>query len=416
MLLGCIADDLTGASDLANNLARSGMRVALRVGIPSGAADDVDAIVVSLKSRTAPVDEAVAESLAAARWLVSQGARQIYFKICSTFDSTPQGNIGPVAEALADLLGARAIAVTPAFPAGGRTVYLGHLFVGTALLSDSPMRSHPLTPMMDANLQRVLQPQLRSSRVGLVDLPTVARGPLALRERLDSLASAGMRFAIVDAVDDSHLIALGSAIADLPLVVAASGLGVGLPRAHGFVAGQVGALPRPSGARAIVSGSCSAASQAQVADFIRRGGLAFEVDACATSIDDEVSRVVALSKPLLGDAPVLVFSTADTARVNAVQQQFGHAAAAQRIEYMLAGIARALVECGVGQLVVAGGETSGACIQRLGLHALRIGRQVDPGVPWCFSDAARLHICLKSGNFGSEDFFSKAFDLLGEGV
>lgn len=412
MLLGCIADDLTGASDLANNLARSGMRVALRVGVPSGAADEVDAIVVSLKSRTAPVDDAVAESLAAARWLGSQGARQIYFKICSTFDSTPQGNIGPVAEALADLMGARMVAVTPAFPAGGRTVYLGHLFVGTALLSDSPMRSHPLTPMTDANLQRVLQAQLRSSRVGLVDLPTVARGAFALRERLDSLESAGIRFAIIDALDDSHLIALGAAIADLPLVVAASGLGVGLPRAHGFVAGQVGGLPRPSGARAIVSGSCSAASQAQVADFIRRGGLALEVDACATSLDDEVARVSALAQAHLGHVPVLVYSTADATRVSAVQGLFGQAVAAQRIEQMLSRIALALVESGVGQLVVAGGETSGACIQALGLHALGIGPQVDPGVPWCFSDSARLHVCLKSGNFGSEDFFTKAFDLL----
>lgn len=413
MLLGCVADDLTGAADLANNLARGGMRVSLRVGVPDGEAGNADAVVVSLKSRTAPVADAVAESLAAARWLQAYGARQIYFKICSTFDSTQHGNIGPVAEALADLLGARSVAVTPAFPAGGRTVYLGHLFVGSVLLSDSSMRSHPLTPMTDANLQRVMQAQLRASRVGLVDLSVVARGPQAIRAQLDALSAAGTRFAIVDAVDDAHLLSLASAVSEAPLVVAASGLGLGLPRALGLAAAQVERLPPVRGARAIISGSCSAASQSQVADFVAKGGQAFEVNPFAAAIEGEVARAMRWAQPRLGSLPVLVYSTADADRVAEVQQQFGAAEAAERIERLLAALAKALVIAGVGQLVVAGGETSGACIGALGLRSLRIGPQIDPGVPWCYSEAEKLHVCLKSGNFGRVAFFSHAFDVLG---
>lgn len=412
MRLGCIADDLTGAADLASNLARGGMRVSLRIGLPQGAADDVDATVISLKSRTAPVAEAVSDALAAARWLASQGVTQIYFKVCSTFDSTPTGNIGPVAEALAEHLKARSVAVTPAFPAGGRSVYLGHLFVGTALLSDSSMRTHPLTPMTDANLVRVLQAQLRSARVGLVDIATVEQGTQGIRERLAALEDAGCQFSIVDAIDDTHLYALAEAVTDAPLVIAASGLGVGLPRALGFRAGHANSLPPVRGARAIVSGSCSTATQQQVAVFIANGGLAFEIDPLAEDADGEAERALAWAIPRLGQAPVLVYSTADPGRIAFVQSRLGTSQAAQRVEHILGVVAKRLVRSGVAQLVIAGGETSGACIQGLGLQSLRIGPQIDPGVPWCYSEADRLHVCLKSGNFGGADFFSRAFALI----
>lgn len=412
MRLGCIADDLTGAADLANNLARGGMRVSLRIGLPAGAADDVDATVISLKSRTAPVAEAVSDALVAARWLASQGATLIYFKVCSTFDSTPTGNIGPVAEALAEHFSARSVAVTPAFPAGGRSVYLGHLFVGSALLSDSSMRTHPLTPMTDANLLRVLQAQLRSTRVGLVDISTVGQGSDAIRNRLAVLEADGVRFAIVDAIDDAHLYTLADAVADAPLVVAASGLAVGLPRALGFRVGKGEALPPARGARAIVSGSCSAATRQQVADFIDKGGLALEIDPMASSADDEAERALAWAIPRLGQVPVLVYSTSEPGRIAFVQGLLGTADAAHRVEHILGVVARRLVRSGVGQLVIAGGETSGACIKGLGLRSLRIGPQIDPGVPWCYAEAARLHVCLKSGNFGGLDFFSQAFQLI----
>ena len=412
MRLGCIADDLTGATDLANNLARGGMRVSLRVGVPDGDCDDVDAVVISLKSRTSPVSQAVSESLQAARWLRAHGAAQIYFKICSTFDSTPAGNIGPVAEALADALSARSVAVTPAFPAGGRSVYLGHLFVGSVLLSDSSMRSHPLTPMTDANLVRVLQAQLRDSRVGLLDVSSVAQGGQAVRARLDTLVASGFRFAIVDAIDDNNLDALARAVVDAPLVVAASGLAVRLPAALGFAPGPGADLPPARGARAVVSGSCSAATRGQVADFVARGGAAFLIDPCADSIHEEAARALAWAAPRLGELPILVYSTAEPDAVAQVQARLGTSEAADRVERILSRVAVGLVGAGVGQLVVAGGETSGACIAALGLTALRIGPQIDTGVPWCFADSAGIHVCLKSGNFGGPDLFSRAFGVL----
>lgn len=412
MRLGCIADDLTGAADLANNLARGGMRVLLHVGVPVGAADEVDAIVISLKSRTAPVAEAVAESLAAARWLLDNGATLIYFKICSTFDSTPAGNIGPVAEALADHLGARSVLVTPAFPAGGRSVYLGHLFVGSVLLSDSSMRSHPLTPMTESNLVRVLQPQLRCARVGLVEISTVQQGSRAVAARLDALASAGFRFAVADAIDDSHLDSLARAIIDAPLVVAASGLAVQLPAALGFDARPSIELPAVRGARAVVSGSCSAATRGQVADFIATGGAAWEINPMAADVTAEAARALEWAGRRLGSQPVLVYSTAAPDRVVQVQATLGVAEAAARVERMLGAVCGGLIAAGVGQLVVAGGETSGACIAALGLKRLRLGPQIDPGVPWCFAEDVGIHVCLKSGNFGGPDFFSRAFSFV----
>ena len=414
MLLGCIADDFTGATDLANNLVREGMRVVQAIGVPTGPIDGVDAVVVALKSRTCPVDDAVAQSLAAAAWLRAQGARQIYFKVCSTFDSTPQGNIGPVAEALIGFTGASVVPVTPAFPAAGRTVYQGHLFVGELLLSDSPMRHHPLTPMTDASLVRVLQAQCRTERVGLVAHRDVAGGAPAIEARLEALAGQGVRFAVVDGVGDGDLRTLAVAARDLPLVVAGSGLAIGIPALHGLApSAQAAALPPAGGAAAVVSGSCSAATNAQVADFRASGGAVFAVDPLRIAAGDDVAaQALAFALPRLGDAPVLVHATAEPDAVRAVQQQLGGERAGALVESTLARVTRGLVDAGVRRLIVAGGETSGACVQALGLTRLRIGAQIDPGVPWCHAPERGLHLALKSGNFGSVDFFRRAFTLL----
>jgi uncharacterized protein YgbK (DUF1537 family) len=420
-ILGCIADDFTGGTDLANNLVRAGMRTVQTIGVPDGGVDDCDAVVVALKSRTAPVEQAVAQSVAAARWLRAQGARQIYFKVCSTFDSTAHGNIGPVTEALIDETGADFVVVTPAFPENGRTVFKGHLFVGDLLLSDSPMRHHPLTPMTDANLVRVLQAQLapaRGRRVGLIDRSCVAQGAAAIVRRMQDLRQAGVSLAVVDALDDQDLHTLARAAAGLPLVVAGSGLAIGIPVLHGLRSDPRSArLPPAGGARAIVSGSCSAASCAQVASFIAAGGESHALDPLQLAAGrDGVAEALAWAAPRLAAEPVLVYATAAPEAVRAAQEQLGAAHAGELVEDALARIAVGLVQAGVGQLVVAGGETSGACVQALCIRQLRIGPQIDPGVPWCHAATAQrregLHLALKSGNFGGVDFFHRAFQLL----
>ena len=412
--LGCIADDVTGATDLANNLVRAGMRVVQTIGVPVQPIDGVDAVVVALKSRTAPVAEAVAQSLAAARWLRAQGAAQLYFKVCSTFDSTPLGNIGPVAQALLEETGERFALVTPAFPENGRTVFKGHLFVGELLLSDSPMRHHPLTPMTDANLVRVLQAQVHGAKVGLIDHRSVAGGVPAVQARFAALRADGVAFAIADAVTDDDLRMLAAASQQLALVVAGSGLAIGIPALHGLApSADAAQLPPAQGTRAIVSGSCSAATQAQVADFQSRGGDAFAIDPLQLAAGvDQAALALAWARPRLGRRPVLVYATAAPEAVRAVQSQLGAEPAGALVEGALARVAVGLVAAGVGQLLVAGGETSGACVQALGITQLRIGPQIDPGVPWCHAPLPGLHLALKSGNFGGVDFFSRAFELL----
>jgi uncharacterized protein YgbK (DUF1537 family) len=412
--LGCIADDFTGATDLANNLVRAGMRVVQLIGAPQAEApapQDADAVVVALKSRTALVERAVADSVAAAAWLRAQGARQLYFKVCSTFDSTPQGNIGPVAEALAALTDAPIVPVTPAFPETGRTVFMGHLFVGEQLLSDSPMRHHPLTPMTDANLVRVLQAQLRQGRAGLVARRHVAAGAAAVAAQLQTLQAEGVTMAVVDAVDDADLHVLAAAALALPLVVAGSGLAIALPRGHGAKPHpQATELPPTRGASAVVAGSCSAATQRQVAAFVAAGGEALAIDPLrALAGHDLAADALAWAERRLGERPVLVYATAPVETVRAVQAQLGADHAGALVEHILAQVALGLVERGVGRLVVAGGETSGACVQALGISRLRIGAQIDPGVPWCHAPERHLHLALKSGNFGDTDFFTRAF-------
>jgi 3-dehydrotetronate 4-kinase len=405
IVLGCIADDFTGATDLANNLVRAGMRVVLSVDVPvEDQPVDADAVVVALKSRTVAAAAAVRLSLDACRWLRKQGAGQIYFKICSTFDSTAAGNIGPVIEALMDELDCDFSIATPAFPENGRTVVHGHLFLGDTLLSDSGMRQHPLTPMTDANLVRVLQAQLNPSKgrkVGLIDYRTVAESAEVIHRRMDELKAKGISIAIADALSDDDLGRLAEAVRGSAFLTAGSGLGSSLARNWGFRRATPIALPPPRGRKAILAGSCSPATNAQVQRFLRDGGEAYALLPRA-DLELQIAKVLAWADGCWrtdAELPLLVYSTAEPERVNPAD--------APLIEQTMATLARALVERGVGILVVAGGETAGICVQALGITQLQIGPQIDPGVPWCY--ARGLHLALKSGNFGTPDFFSKAF-------
>ena len=425
-LIGCIAADFTGATDLANNLVRAGMRCVQTIGVPDGgAAVQADAIVVALKSRTVPAAEAVEQSLAALRWLQAQGGEQVYFKYCSTFDSTPEGNIGPVTEALLDALhgpGQGFTIACPAFPVNQRTVFKGHLFVGDVLLSDSGMRHHPLTPMTDANLVRVMQAQTRR-KVDLVAQDVVAAGPQAIRERFAALQAEGVGVAVVDAVSNEDLMLIGQALAGMPLVTAGSGIAIGLPQnwpqlqARGADV-RADALPPARGAQAVVSGSCSVATNAQVLHFKQSGRPSLAIDPLAIAAGEDVAaQALAWAEPLLASGPVLFYATAEPSAVRAVQEKLGVARAGEMVEHTLSRIAAGLVQRGVRQLLVAGGETSGAVVQALGVQRMAIGPQIDPGVPWTSVDTPlcpgeQVHVALKSGNFGSTDFFTKAFAQL----
>jgi len=413
-LLGCIADDSTGATDLAAMLVANGMTTVQVIGVPQGPMPEADAIVVALKSRTAPVAEAVAESLAACEALLAAGAKQIFFKYCSTFDSTDEGNIGPVADALLKRLQSGFAIACPAFPANNRSIYMGHLFVGQALLNESGMENHPLTPMKDANLVRVLSRQTEGG-VGLVPFPIVEQGAAAIRREFTRLKEAGRRYAITDAVTDAHLRMLGEACAEHALITGGSGIAMGLPdnfRAKGLLPerGDAASLPPPRGAMAVVAGSCSRATLGQIG-LARDHVPTLELDALAKPdaqalIDEALAWVEGkLSK----ERPVVIAASAPPEKVAALQQKLGRDAAGALVEHAIADIAAALVERGVGRLVVAGGETSGAVVQKLGVTSLRIGPQIDPGVPWTYAEPGGLHLALKSGNFGARDFFLKAF-------
>lgn len=416
-LLGAIADDFTGATDLASMLVKGGMRTVQIIGVPRAGTrvPECDALVISLKTRTAPAHRACEESVAALDWLRAQHCRQFFFKYCSTFDSTDAGNIGPVADALLAALGAKFALVCPAFPANARTVYQGHLFVGSALLNESGMETHPLTPMRDANLVRVLGRQTEGG-VGLIALPSVARGAATISECMKALETEGMRYGIVDAITDADLIAIGCAAADCALVTGASGIAMGLPanfRRRGLLMessrASAAALPVVSGHAAVLAGSCSRATLAQIeaSPFPT-----FRLDPLADGDAERLAaRALVWAEGRLGTAPVVIAASAPPAEVAALQARIGRARAGALIEEAMASIAAGLVARGVRRFVVAGGETSGAVVARLGITQLRIGREITPGVPWTFAEgtAEPLLLALKSGNFGGRAFFSDAF-------
>ncbi|GHE22104.1 3-oxo-tetronate kinase [Halomonas urumqiensis] len=424
IVLGAIADDFTGATDLANNLVRAGMRCVQVIGVPDDpelALDEVDAVVVALKSRSCPVKEAVKESVAALDWLQAQGARQIFFKYCSTFDSTAEGNIGPVSDALLDRLGAGQTVMVPAFPVNGRTVYQGHLFVGDRLLNDSGMQYHPLTPMTDADLVRVLSSQT-SHRVGLASRATLTQGAEATDQHFQVLAEQGVRHVICDTLDEQDLEVLAEATAEWPLVTGGSGLGLALPaqyRRLGWLekVAEPGRLAPSSGSALVLSGSCSRATLGQVDHFLEHHpGFALDPLLLAEG-EGHLAEALAFSREQLAQGgPVLVYASADPERVKAAQAALGVERAGQLVEASLGTLAITLVSEGVGRLLVAGGESSGAVVSALGIEMMRIGEQIDPGVPWTQATLAGreapLSLALKSGNFGGRDFFTRAFEVL----
>ncbi|MBX3540989.1 MAG: four-carbon acid sugar kinase family protein [Chelatococcus sp.] len=415
MLLGAIADDFTGASDLANTLARNGMATTLFVGVPDGHVAPAEAGVVALKTRSIAPAEAVRQSLDALAWLQRQGAGQILFKYCSTFDSTPEGNIGPVAEALSAALGAGVAVVCPVFPATGRTLYQGHLFVGDRLLNESGMEKHPLTPMTDPDIRRWLRRQTKGE-VGLVPYAVVRQGGEAIRAALAEIDKSA-KLAVVDAVTDDDLKAIGAAIADARLITGGSGIAVGLPdnfrKAGKLGTGDVAYSGIVSPGVAL-SGSCSRASLAQLARHLEgHPGFALRPDAVmAGEVTVAAARDFVLAHA--NDAPI-VYSSAEPEAVKAAQARFGREAVAGAIESFFGALAAELVAAGVTRIAVGGGETSGAVVAALALQQLAIGPEIDPGVPALAGKAEEkpIRLALKSGNFGAPDFYAKALAIMG---
>jgi uncharacterized protein YgbK (DUF1537 family) len=419
-LLGCIADDFTGATDLANMLVRGGMRTVQTIGLPAaGVQVEADALVVALKSRTVPAEDAVRQSLNALEWLRAQGCRQFFFKYCSTFDSTGKGNIGPVADALLEALKDDFTIACPAFPENGRTIFRGNLFVGDKLLNESGMENHPLTPMTDPDLVRVLQRQTKS-RVGLIRYDTVTKGAEAIRARIEELKEDGVRLAIADAMSDADLFTLGKACRDLMLVTGGSGIALGLPQNFHSAdllvyAGHADDLPKIDGKAVVLAGSASMATNAQVAEW-RASRPSFRIDPMTLSRGESVVENAVQFARSHDHETVLIYATSSPDEVKAVQKKLGLEKAGHLVEDALASIALKLRDAGVRKFVVAGGETSGAVVQALGVRLLRIGSQIDPGVPVTQSVGANgeapLALVLKSGNFGAVDFFAKALNAL----
>ncbi len=428
MMLGVIADDLTGATDVASMLVRSGLRTAQIIGVPSAAAvidlKEIDAVVVALKSRNIGPAEAIAQSLAALHWLQQQGAQRFYFKYCSTFDSTPKGNIGQVTDALMRALKTHYTIACPAFPENQRTIFKGHLFVGDVLLSDSGMRHHPLTPMADSNLMRVLGAQTQCS-VGLLNHAQIAQGAASLRavveQRIANAAkSSPGEIDIIDAVTNADLMTLGEALADLPLVTAGSGLALGLAAAYiqrCLVKADVHAaqLPATTAKAVVLSGSCSVATNTQVKHWLDAGRPAMRIDPRRLAASEPLAQQVLKWHALQNDT-CLIYATSLPDEVDALQKEFGVSELGEKIEHCMGAIASGLIAQGVRRFVVAGGETSGAVVNALGVQSLKIGAAIDPGVPWTagrvstplLSFPESVLLALKSGNFGSDDFFSKS--------
>jgi uncharacterized protein YgbK (DUF1537 family) len=421
LALGCIADDYTGASDLANTLTRCGLRTVQTIGVPADdlALPEVDAVVVSLKSRSIEAGEAVARSRDAEKWLRSRGASHVLFKICSTFDSTDAGNIGPVMDALRADCGETIVLVTPAFPETGRTIYQGNLFVGLVPLNESPLKDHPLNPMHDANLVRVLARQSKT-KVGLVNLATLTRGADAARARLAELAGQGIGAAIIDAVFDSDLEIIGTVAAGHRLSVGASGIGLGIARAlvkSGKVRAASGAAAGAAvgGPAACLAGSCSQATLQQIANAERVMPVLHLDTNSIVAGKEEARRAVAWAAERINSGAVLIASSATPEEVSALQSRHGRNHAGHAIEQAMADIAEGLVGAGVRRLIVAGGETSGAVVDRLRIPGFLVGEEIAAGVPVLRSVGAKngeMLLALKSGNFGGPEFFSDALALI----
>jgi len=418
-LLGCIADDFTGATDLADTLVRQGMRTVQLIGVPDAdtVPGEADAVVIALKCRSMPVERAVGQSSEALRRLRKAGCRQFFWKYCSTFDSTPTGNIGPVAEALLYQLDSDITIVCPAFPANARTVYKGHLFVGDLPLHESSMRHHPVTPMTDSSLPRLLRPQVAGD-VGLIPWEIVRQGEQAIREALNDLRQRGIRFAIADAIEDRDLACIGAACEEMPLITGGSGIALGLPanfRRRGLLPPRkdAGDIPSVPGRSIVLAGSCSEATRRQIA-HVNNLIPTFRIDPCALneSAVEYAARALTWALAVPPDSPALIYSSAAPRAVQLAQERLGREQAGQMVERVFAAIASGLKANGFTRFVVAGGETSGAVVKELGVRALRIGPRIDPGVPWTTTlESQPIALALKSGNFGGTDFFMKALQM-----
>lgn len=418
MRLGVIADDFTGATDIAGFLVANGLRTVQLNGVPdAGLQVEADAVVVSLKTRSCPPEQAVSESLAALKWLQARNCPQFFFKYCSTFDSTPRGNIGPVTDALLDALGEDFTVICPVLPVNGRTIYNGYLFVNGIPLHESGMRHHPVTPMTDSNIMRVMEAQSRG-KAGNVPSSVMDQGPEAVRAALAALKAEGVRYAVLDALNDAHLEVMGQAVADMKLVTGGSGLADGMARAWTDLRGDAAAAAaagKPVKGRAIVlSGSCSQMTNAQVAAYREAApSLAVEVGRCISdpSYADELAAW-AEAQPRDGLAP-LVYATTPPDRLKELQSRFGAAEASEAVERTFGALAKRLEKAGFEQFIVAGGETSGIVTQSLGITGFAIGPQIAPGVPWVRAVGKNLSLALKSGNFGQERFFFDAQQIAG---
>ncbi len=417
-MIAAVADDFTGATDVAVAFKNAGLRVGIVFGVPgrSTPSQRYDALVIALKTRTIPAGDAVAQTLRSVRWAREQGYDRFYFKYCSTFDSSPRGNIGPVADALADQFRAEIVVVTPASPRHGRTVYQGHLFVGDQLLSESAMRTHPLTPMTDSNLVRLLSAQT-ARPVGHVPRRVVGLGAAAISSELESLRTAGVRYAVVDAIDDDDLRHLGLACLPHVLVTGAAGLAAGLASAIGEHGGRADAGATAVGDdwrdyrnAAVIAGSCSARTVEQVT-VMAASNPSYRLDVTATPDATALAHAAlnwfdALASP--HRAP-LFYSSLPADRLREVQTAFGAPVVAALVEDALGQIAQGLVARGVDRLVVAGGETSGSVTTALGVTAGSIGSEAATGVPWIFVAGERpLALLLKSGNFGDAELLVAA--------
>uniref|UniRef100_A6VYE0 3-oxo-tetronate kinase n=1 Tax=Marinomonas sp. (strain MWYL1) TaxID=400668 RepID=A6VYE0_MARMS len=413
MLLGVIADDFTGATDIAGFLVENGMRTIQVNGIPSANMEiNADAVVVSLKSRSCPTEQAIEQSVAALKWLQAQGCKQFYFKYCSTFDSTTKGNIGPVTDALLDVLGEDFTIVCPALPVNGRTVFNGHLFVLGQLLSESGMRNHPVTPMTNSNLMDLMDAQSKG-KTGLINYQSIEQGADAIIGEFAELKAQGKRYAVVDAFTAEHLNEIGKAVSSLKLVTGGSGLAAGIAKNWGeHLQDQTQAKQAGHPAKAptvIFSGSCSVMTNKQVELYKAKASFfALDIEQCMSNenyVNEVFDWVISHANESL--API-VYATADAEKLKTIQQQYGAEASSQAVETLFSMLAIKLQDSGIRNFIVAGGETSGVVTQSLKVDSFHIGPQIAPGVPWVKAINQDLSLALKSGNFGDENFFTTA--------
>ena len=416
--LGCIADDFTGATDLASMLARSGVNVSLRIGVPLSTPENTAEIeVIALKTRSISASKAIEESLSALKWLKEAGAKKYFFKYCSTFDSTAEGNIGPVSEALMNELKVDQTIYCPAFPENGRSIYMGNLFVGQKLLSESSMKDHPLTPMNDSNLMRLLSAQV-SRRVGLADRIVVNSGVNSLKEKLISLKENDVPHVIVDAVADTDLDTIASACQDMDFITGGSALAMPLAefyKASGKISANDNSFmnKKLNTGSIILSGSCSEMTIIQVKNFIQRGAAAFQLDPIDLA-ENGVKKVLDWLSSQDFTKNIIIYATSNPDTVKKVQAELGVDMAGKIVEQGLSECAIAARELGIKNFIIAGGETSGAITKALNVRQLDIGIEIAPGVPWTFSGKRnnQIALSLKSGNFGSEEFFTEALNKL----